>query len=270
MCSRLQQSSLLYLVGTAGSGKSTMVKSFQDWLGLRGLECVCCNLDPGVESLPYEPDVDIRDWVNLSEVMSEYGLGPNGAQLAAADMIAGNIGEVREVVEGFKSDFVLVDTPGQLELFVFRPSGSVIVDGLGRESAGVAYLVDPVLSQSPSGFVSQLLLSMSAMFRLNVPQMNVLSKADFLEGLEKQDDVGCSMVERIVSWADDPELLYAALIEEDASLSRELNEGVLRLLEGFGGYSRLLPVSREQLRGIDDMYAVVQQWFAGSSDVLKD
>jgi len=29
-------------------------------------------------------------------------------------------------------------------------------------------------------------------------------------------------------------------------------------------------VSREQLRGIDDMYAVVQQWFAGSSDVLKD
>ena len=125
----------------------------------------------------------------------------------------------------------------------------------------MCYLLDPVLAQSASGFVSQLLLSVTANFRLGVPQVNVLSKCDLLEE-EK--------LEQILGWSDDPQNAYTAVINEEASVYRDMNEGVLRLLEELGGYSALVPVSREQLRGIDDVYAVIQQQFHASDDVLKD
>ena len=71
----------IYFIGTAGSGKSSLVSAFQEWMTLQGLDCITVNLDPGVEFMPYEPDVDIRDWVRVGEVMRDYGLGPNGAQI---------------------------------------------------------------------------------------------------------------------------------------------------------------------------------------------
>jgi hypothetical protein len=49
-------------------------------------------------------------------------LGPNGAQIACADMIALNTEDVKKSINSFKSDYILLDTPGQLELFVFRES----------------------------------------------------------------------------------------------------------------------------------------------------
>ena len=81
----------LYFTGTAGSGKSSLVHAYQEWLDNIGLESIIVNLDPGADYLPYNADVDIRDWVNLSEVMEDYSLGPNGAQIAAADLMAVNI-----------------------------------------------------------------------------------------------------------------------------------------------------------------------------------
>jgi len=106
----------LYFVGTAGSGKTTMVGAFATWLNSQGLDCIKVNLDPGVDQLPYEPDVDIRDWISVPEIMKEQGLGPNGAQIAAADMLALNAGEVAEV--GTTAYGVLID--GMEEMGVHR------------------------------------------------------------------------------------------------------------------------------------------------------
>ena len=68
----------IYFVGTAGSGKSTMVGAFKRWLDDNEIDSIVVNLDPGAEKLPYVPDVDIREWINLDEVMSQYGLGRTG------------------------------------------------------------------------------------------------------------------------------------------------------------------------------------------------
>jgi ribosomal protein S18 acetylase RimI-like enzyme len=38
-------------------------------MNLRELDAITVNLDPGAENLPYEPDVDIRDWISLEEVI---------------------------------------------------------------------------------------------------------------------------------------------------------------------------------------------------------
>ena len=140
----------LYFVGTAGSGKSTLTNSFQLWLNNQGFDAVTVNLDPGADSLGYTPDVDVRDWIKLSEVMAEYGLGPNGAQIAAADMMALNIKEISQVVAGFDTDYVLIDTPGQIELFTFRQSSRVVVEELSGEMAMLAFLFDPALARVPN------------------------------------------------------------------------------------------------------------------------
>jgi len=182
----MKQEIFLYLIGTAGSGKSTLTYNFQQWMSLRELDSITVNLDPGAENLPYEPDVDIRDWISLEDVMNTYKLGPNGAQIVCADMLALNISDLKKSIQSFKTEYVFLDTPGQLELFVFREAGKYIIEFLNPERSIIAYLLDPALAKTASGFASQLLLSVSTNFRLNYPQINILSKADILSSKELQ------------------------------------------------------------------------------------
>jgi GTPase SAR1 family protein len=148
----------IYFVGTAGSGKSSLVYSFKEWMTLQGLDCITVNLDPGAEFVPYDIDVDIRDWVRVQDVMEEYQLGPNGAQIVCADLMAVRVNELVEAIEGFKTPYVLIDTPGQIELFAFRKSSEVIIDAMGKEDSFLVFLSDPHLSKTPVGFVSSMML----------------------------------------------------------------------------------------------------------------
>ena len=251
----------MYFIGTAGSGKTTLTATFQQWTQLRGLDAIIVNLDPGAEILPYKPDVDIRDWISLKEVMESHELGPNGAQIACADMIALNIEDVKKTIESFKSDYILVDTPGQLELFVFREAGKYTIKLLNPKKSMVCYLLDPSLAKTASGFVSQLLLSLTTNFRLNQPQINILTKSDLLSDDE---------LENIKRWSDDPEELYGALITEKASIYREMSEGIVHLLKDFGGYTQLIPTSKVEALGIEDIYNAVHLQFTGGEDIMKD
>ena len=174
----MKQEIFLYLIGTAGSGKSTLAHTFKQWTNVHGIDSVVLNLDPGAENLPYSPDVDIRDWISLKEIMDDHGLGPNGAQVACADLIAMNMDDVKKSIQSFKTDFVVLDAPGQLELFVFRESGRLIMQTLQPNRSIIGYLIDHVLARTPSGFITQLLLSLTAQYRIGIPQINMLSKAD--------------------------------------------------------------------------------------------
>ncbi len=257
----MKEEIFVYFIGTAGSGKSTLTSNFQKWFETRGLYAIILNLDPGAENLLYEPDVDIRDWISLREVMETYQLGPNGAQIACADMIALNTEDVKKSIESFKSDYIIVDTPGQLELFVFREAGKYTVKFLNPEKSVICYLIDPSLAKTASGFVSQLLLSITTNFRLNQPQINILSKSDLLSDEE---------LDIIKRWSDNPDDLYGAVITEEASIYREMNEGILHLIQDFGGYTRLIPTSKKEFFGIDDIYTGIQLQFKGGEDLMKD
>ena len=141
----------IYFIGTAGSGKSLMVATFQGWLGDQGLDSIIVNMDPGAENLAYTPEVDVRDWIKLEEVMDEYGLGPNGAQVMCADLIALNVNEITEVLEKYRTNYIFFDTPGQLELFTFRESSRAIVEAFGKEDSFIVFLMDSVLAKTPNG-----------------------------------------------------------------------------------------------------------------------
>jgi GTPase SAR1 family protein len=250
-----------FFVGTAGSGKTQLTRAYKRWLEERGLDAVLVNLDPGAGQLPYAPEVDIRDWVNMQQVMDEYGLGPNGAQVAAADLMAVKLPEVQEVLEESEPDVFLFDTPGQLELFVFRHASKRIVERLGGEQPLIAYLFDPILSASPSGFVSLMLLGASVQFRFQAPLVNVLSKCDVLEPADRA---------RAESWAHDADALRSALDQEAPGPQSVLAGELLRAFESMDTHRSLIPVSSTEVEGLEDLYTAAQLVYGGGEDLRPD
>jgi GTPase SAR1 family protein len=250
----------LYLVGTAGCGKSCLAAAFASWMETEGYKAGLVNLDPGAERLPYEPDFDVREWVSLEGVMAEHDLGPNGAQVAAADIIALNSGSLAEELAGIDCDYMLVDTPGQLELFAFRSSSRVLVDRLGRERAALAFLFDPNLVRAPSGFASAHLLASTVELRLSLPTFSFLSKCDLLEDDE---------LEVIQAWGREPSSLISALEDEAATPQTQLSVELMRALEGAGICRELCATSAETRLGMEDIYSHIQLAFGGGEDLEK-
>jgi len=252
---------LIYFIGTAGSGKSSLVWAFQEWMALQGLDSITVNLDPGAEYIPYEPDVDIRDWVRVEEIMKEYSLGPNGAQIVCADMMALNAKELADVIDTFKTNYVLIDTPGQMELFAFRQSSHAIVDALGKEDSFLVFLSDPALAKTPNGFVSTLMLCAVTQFRFDIPFLNVLSKADTLSEQE---------LEEMKVWSEDEYALQNALTGGDMSPRSISSVEFLKAMEGIGVYRELTPASAEEPFGLEDIYSAIQQALEGGEDLRND
>mgnify|MGYP006300246557 FL=1 len=257
----MKEEIFLYFIGTAGSGKSTLTDNFKKWMNLKGLDAITVNLDPGAENLPYDPDVDIRDWISLKEVMETYSLGPNGAQIACADMLALNTEDVKKSIDSFKTDYVLMDTPGQLELFVFREAGKYIIEFFQPDRSVIGYLLDPSLAKTASGFVSQILLSLNTNFRIGKPHMNILSKSDILEKKE---------LEKIMRWGNSTFEFEDAIYNEKASIYREMSEKILSLISEFQEKTRLFKTGVPEYMGIDDLYTSIQMQFKGGEDLTSD
>jgi len=100
-----------FIVGTAGSGKSMLTAAFANWLHLQKQDVITVNLDPGVITMPYTPDIDIRDYIKIEQLMHDYQLGPNGALIMAADLIADEVERLSDEIATFKPDVALIDTP---------------------------------------------------------------------------------------------------------------------------------------------------------------
>ncbi len=250
----------LFVVGPAGSGKSTFTAAFREWMIKNEYDTVVVNLDPGAEILPYTPDVDIRDIVDLNSIMNEYGLGPNGAQIVAADMIANFVEELKSEVDNYEADYIIYDTAGQIELFAFRAASKFIVDYLGGDRSMLAFLFDPSLAKTPSGFVSLLILSSSVYFRFYIPFINILSKVDIVEDKDLYN---------IAEWSKNWNSLYDALITENPSMRKELSIELFKALENIDVFRTLIPTSARMLYGYEDVYTALQLTFAGGEDIEK-
>ena len=251
----------IYFVGTAGSGKSTMVAAFKTWLNDNGVDSIIINLDPGADRLPYEADIDIREWIALDEVMDEYSLGPNGAQVVAADLMAVNVRKLTTVLEEYKTSYVLIDTPGQLELFAFRESSNIIVNALNKEKSLLVYLSDPLLCRRPNGFISSMMLSALVQFRLQLPTVNVLSKCDILS----EDEIT-----RMTDWFDNPDVIYGDLLDDDLNPQTVVGMELFKALENTGVFGQIHAVSSEEDSGLENIYASTQLVFFGGEDAERN
>jgi GPN-loop GTPase len=230
----------IFVTGTAGSGKSLLTSALKNWYVNRGEDAIAVNLDPGVVSLPYEPDVDVRTRIVLQDLMEEYELGPNGALILAADLIATKFGEIQEEIDSVRAEHVIIDTPGQIELFAYRESGEFVVNEMKADSKALLFLLDPLLANSPSNFLSLVLLSASVGLRMNVPKISVLTKRDIAK----------ESVKRITEWSRDSRAFEDALAStkdsDQYSLYSELFRGIRTL--AFG--ADLYPVSSTTQEGM--------------------
>ncbi|MCD6512673.1 MAG: ATP/GTP-binding protein [Thermoplasmata archaeon] len=251
----------IYIVGTAGSGKTYLTHAFNEWCHRQGYDSIAINLDPGVVTLPYEPEVDVREWISIDEIMKDYELGPNGAQVLAADMLALNIKTLEERIGEYRADYLIFDTPGQLELFVFRSTGKVIIDELGRENSILFYLMDPSMATTPASFVSQLMLSATTQFRLNLPLINVLTKKDIVDP---------SALKMILEWGENPDVLHEDLMIKNPTLFYQLSEGMINVIKETKALTNLIPVSSETWEGMEDLYSMIQHIFYGGEDLERN
>jgi GTPase SAR1 family protein len=244
----------VFIIGTAGSGKSMLTSAFNEWLKMSKQDVAVVNLDPGALTLPYTPDVDIRDYVDIESLMEEYGLGPNGALIMAADLIADKIEEISKEIENLKSDIVLVDTPGQMELFAFRASGPYIANELTKENKAIVYLFDAVFSVNPLNYVSNLFLSAAVYNRFLIPQVHLLSKCDLLPKEE---------VDKIVDWSANPKALEIAIEQKLEGTKRLLSRNMMLAIHKLGLRFLLIPVSAKTNEGMINFNMALERILAG-------
>jgi len=251
----------IIILGTAGSGKTSLTSVFHTYLTSHQLDASIVNLDPAVEDLPYEPDIDVRDYVDAREVMRKTGLGPNGALIASIDMLLPYIEELRDLVWSLRSNYILIDTPGQMELFAFRDTGPIVLKSLIGDAKAVSlYLIDSTYAAKSSNLFSALLLAASTYVRLSYPQINVLTKIDLLN----EGDL-----ERLLGVLEDPDELSSEVVNErQASLIWDESE-VLSLLEKLLVFD-MVPVSNTLGEGLDALYAAVQRVVAGGEDYFTE
>ncbi|MEK6945007.1 MAG: ATP/GTP-binding protein [Thermoproteota archaeon] len=230
----------IFVTGTAGSGKSLLTSKIYEYYTRNGAFAAVLNLDPGVDSLPYTCDIDVRDYVDIVSIMRQYDLGPNGSLIMANDLIASKIDELQNEVDRINPDYLLVDTPGQIELFAYRTSGPFFIQNLRSEEKANIFLFDGSLITSPINFVSISLLATSIKLRLNVPTVNVLTKSDLIG--EKLKDV--------LSWSSSLRTLEEAVAKETDGDTYSLITNVLRGLNLSGFAQGLIPISNVTGEGI--------------------
>ncbi len=239
----------IFLVGTAGSGKSLLASKIYDYYTRNGAFVGMLNLDPGVENLPYTCDIDVRDHVDIATIMRQYDLGPNGSIIMANDLIASKIDDLQHEIDNVNPDYLIIDTPGQIELFAYRASGPFVIQNLDIEQKVSIFLHDGVLVTTPTNFVSIALLATSVKLRLGISQINVLTKTDLIE----------DKIKTILKWSTNMASLEDAVAKESDGEKYTLVANLLRGMN-LGGFAQgLIPVSSSTGEGMVNLQSALSR-----------
>lgn len=244
---------IVFVVGTAGSGKSELTGSLTHWLELQGEDVIAINLDPGAITIPYSANVDARDYIKVESIMEEYSLGPNGGLVLACDMMIDIIGQLNSDLEDFSPDLAIVDTPGQMELFAFRDTGAKIAEGLTSEPKAILYLFDSIYCRDPLNYVMNMFISSAINTRFLLPQISALSKVDLLEEKERDE---------IIGWSDEPELLEDAIDRRLTGMNRLISQDMLEVINRLGLDFAPGPVSSKTNEGFNWLYSEISRILA--------
>jgi len=246
-----------FIVGTAGSGKSFLTSTLAEYLKLNEVNVATLNLDPGVLRLPYAPDIDVRDYIDINEIMNEFELGPNGGLVAAVDLITSQSeGLLEEINEG-SPDILLIDTPGQMELFAFRPTGIIAAKQIGGNRCVLVNLMDANLCRTPYGLLTSLMLSLNVQMRFFYPQLNIISKSDLIEN---------DQLDEMQDWIEDPFTFEDAINSRVIGERREMAIKMYRLIEDMQMLSETFPISAKENFNIDTLYGKLQFIWQGGED----
>ncbi|KAF3483227.1 uncharacterized protein GIQ15_02551 [Arthroderma uncinatum] len=177
------------VMGPAGAGKTTFCTALIQHLQNTRRSCFYVNLDPAAETFSYEPDLDIRDLITLEDVMEEMGLGPNGGLMYCFEFLLQNLDFLNDALDPLSEEYlIIIDMPGQIELYTHVPLLPSLVQYLSRSGAlnislCAAYLLESSFVVDRPKFFAGTLSAMSAMIMLEIPHVNILSKMDQIKGV---------------------------------------------------------------------------------------
>ena len=240
---------VIFVTGTAGAGKSLLTSKLKEYYAKNATFPITLNLDPGVASLPYSPDIDVRDYIDLNSLMEQYELGSNGSLIMANDLIATKIDDIQKEADTINPDYLLVDTPGQIELFAYRQSGPFFVNEFIAEEKMNLFLFDGTMVSTPNNFVSLTLLSTSIRLRLGLPTVNVITKTDLIQ--EK--------LEKVLSWSGTDSQLEADLAGEVNGDTFSLVSDMLTSLNRHDFQQDLIPVSNATGDGMVNLQSALSR-----------
>ncbi len=251
----------IIITGIAGSGKTTLTKSYLEWLKEElGAEVSAVNLDPGALTLPYEAVFDAREIVKVEDLMISEGLGPNGALIRATEILASKIDEMIRSVSKLKSDYVLIDTPGQMEVFALRWSGRKMIKGLKSiiNLAGI-FLGDHEPGRELIDSITTAFLSKIIELKLEIPMIPTLNKVDLWED---------SSIKEV--W----EALFTGKVEERL-IALMTNQGVMsellvemsKALTSFSSPIRVIPISARKRIGFEGLFDALNEVWCACGDL---
>ncbi|KAF9055176.1 ATP-binding protein Fet5 [Hymenopellis radicata] len=172
------------VTGPAGAGKSTFSRSFMTHLNMSKRTGHLVNLDPAASSgsFEYEPVIDIKDLISVEDVMNEYNYGPNGGLVYCFEYLLENMDWLEEELGGYDDDYLIIDCPGQIELYTHHPFLPSLVQNLQRMGIRTCavYLIESQFMEDKYKFFSGVLSAMSAMVNLEIPWINIMSKMDLV------------------------------------------------------------------------------------------
>ena len=176
------------VMGPAGSGKSTYCSTLANHAKVSGRRVDVINLDPAADTFTYEPLCDIRDLIQVEDAMEdeELRLGPNGSLVFCWEFLLENMDWLQKEMQGqvedaeIDDDYILFDCPGQIELYTHMKCVRQFVEILQHQwnfrICGV-FLIDSQFMVDGSKFLSGSMAALSAMINLELPHVNILSKA---------------------------------------------------------------------------------------------
>jgi len=160
---------------------------------------------------------------------------------ASSKYLLQNMDWLEEELGNFEDDYLIIDCPGQIELYTHHPFFPTLVQNISRLGIRICavYLIESQFMEDRYKFFSGVLSAMSAMVNLEVPWINIMSKMDLVTSNPEDPSGGArnGLMGRknIARYLDPDPLLLASSLGQEANPSNPrfhaLNQAIVQLIE---------------------------------------
>ncbi|KAJ1916119.1 hypothetical protein H4219_003955 [Mycoemilia scoparia] len=191
------------------------------------------NLDPAAEAFDYQPAIDIKELITLEDVMDEMDYGPNGGLVYCFEFLVENMDWFEEQIGEYEDDYLIIDCPGQIELYTHIPIMREITHTLHRIGFNIVgvYCLESQFVEDTSKYFAGVMSATSAMFNLEIPHLNVMTKMDLVSSEQQK------LMDRYFD--PDPLLLSDEASKQMGQRYHDLNLALARLIDDFSMVSFL-------------------------------